>query len=77
MPEIFFCNELFYRSLYRSREENNDGRKNRKLEMLNDQHTQAMPILFVHLPPIEIIPLKYQAHFVFQVIDEIVSSIES
>ena len=72
----FFCNELFYRSLYRSREESNKRLKTKKLEMSKYQHKQAIPILFVHLPPMEIIPLKSQAHFVLQVIEEIVSTIE-
>lgn len=72
----FFCNELFYRSLYRVRQESNQTRTKRKIAVPNRKHMQAMPVLFVHLPPVEIIPLKSQSDFVLQVIDEILSTLD-
>ena len=72
----FFCNELFYRSLHRVRQENNDKLKTKKLGVSKNYSKQVMPVLFVHLPPIEIIPLKSQSHFVLQVIEEILSTLD-
>ena len=68
----FFCNELFYHSLHRVRQKNI---KNKKVGVSNNKEEQAMPVLFVHLPPIEVIPLKTQSHFVLQVIEEILSTL--
>ena len=68
----FFCNELFYHSLHRVRQANI---KYKKVGVSNDKEKQAMPVLFVHLPPIEVIPLKTQSHFVLQVIEEILSTL--
>ena len=69
----FFCNELFYHSLHRVRQANI---KNKKVGVSNGKEEQAMPVLFVHLPPIEVIPLKTQSHFVLQVIEEILSTLD-
>ena len=70
----YFCNEIFYRTTYRTRMENTTDVNGDRLKQ-DTIEKQLIPVIFVHLPPLDAIPLEKQAYFVYQVLQEIVASI--